>query len=56
MLKHSLLSIVIFITEFHSLLFEFQSTLLLFKPLQPSPNFIYLCLKGSCGGLKVIDF
>lgn len=56
MLKHSFLSFVIFITEFLSLLFEFQLTPLLFKSLQPSLSFIYLSLKGSCGTLKVIDF
>lgn len=54
--KHGFLSYWIFITEFHSSLFEFQLTPLLFKSLQPSLNFIYLSLKGSCGSLKVIDF
>lgn len=56
MLKYSFFSFVIFIIEFLSLLFEFQLTPLLFKSLQPSLNFIYLGLKGSCGSLKVIDF
>lgn len=56
MFKHIFFSVVIFITEFLSLLFEFQLTPFLFKSLQPSLNFIYLILKGGCGSLKVIDF
>lgn len=56
MLKHVFFSFVIFITELLSLFFEFQLTPLLFKSLQPSLNFIYLSLKGSCGSLKVINF